>query len=237
MFVKKKVVVIAGTPQTGEVAEEISSAEDLEIRVISGEEEAINVLYRSSEAIVVESRYKEISALLYMAAFLKPEPYIFILKEIDDEFTLPENRPKIVLIETSAESANIARLVRLHLASALAEPDIRLESNVTESLIEGGAMPWTCGFQYLCDAVKLYIHNKFNPCSLQKDIYEKIAQNRSCTINQVKRGIRDTVKTIWEQSSHQYRLDYFGSVISSLNKRPTPKQFIATVAYKISREL
>ena len=238
----KKLIAVTVTTEVKEAAEALSRKEGFEMKTVPPDTEAVNIAAKLSfaDGLIIGSGYEQLKTLLYVASFIRPKPFIFILGSSESKLPDTSENGKTIIIKDQSKPEYIAQLIRLHmtcLPENIGLTDKSLESRVTERLLEGGVMPGNAGFQYLRDAICRYIRNDCQPCCIGKSIYDEIAPEGISSSGMIGRGIRDTIKKIWENSTEDYRRSYFGTSAVTMNRRPKPKEFIATFAYRISREL
>lgn len=109
---------------------------------------------------------------------------------------------------------------------------INLEALVTGLMRNAGIPPHVCGYQYLREAIMMYVNGDPAFGSITKTIYPAIALKYNITARKVERAIRNAISSAWWKggiSGNDAESEIF---INFGPKKPTNSQFISTLADK-----
>jgi two-component system, response regulator, stage 0 sporulation protein A len=127
----------------------------------------------------------------------------------------------ITLVKNETVELDVAPL-QVH---SLAE---RLDSRISELLLELKIPSNLCGYVYIREALKIVCMDFGLLQGITKNIYPAIAKKCNSLPNRVERGIRHAIEVSWYKSNHpmyRHRLE-----------KPTNSEFIAMIADKIRLE-
>ncbi len=116
------------------------------------------------------------------------------------------------------------------------EAEDEICGKISEVLSEACIIPGFFGYWFMRDAIMICVRDCKSPVQLCKQVYPEVAARNYSTESSVEHGIRKTVKSSWELSSPQFKEKYFGAFGLLGNRQPTPKEFILTLAERISRD-
>lgn len=194
----------------------------------------------NAEAIIVKAENADIRLLELTAGRMYPKPMLFITAEKGDE--LPElGDSGAVVIRLPADPENTAELISLSIEKKRFEErrssTQQLEDRITSMLMDGCITPERAGFHYLRDAIGIYIRKQGAPCNLRKELYSEISEKRHTTVNSIDRSIRTSIEKSWENSTLEFRRKYFGALGIYKIRKPSPKEFIVTLAERTIHEM
>jgi two-component system, response regulator, stage 0 sporulation protein A len=110
-------------------------------------------------------------------------------------------------------------------AAPLAE---RLDSRISELLLELKIPSNLCGYVYIREALKMVCMDFGLLQGITKNIYPAIAKKCNSFPNRVERGIRHAIEVSWYKSNHP--------LYARALEKPTNSEFIAMIADKIRLE-
>lgn len=110
------------------------------------------------------------------------------------------------------------------------------ESKVTNIMHTVGIPAKLKGYQYIREAVLLFINNGNISNKITKDIYPKVAEKFNTTPSRVERAIRHALETSWEHDKGSISNLLFGNPFMFQEKKPTNSEFIASIADKLRLE-
>lgn len=93
------------------------------------------------------------------------------------------------------------------------------------------------GYHYIIEAILMVIANQEMIQQLGKSIYTKIAKEYNTNIDAVERAIRTAIEKVTKTGNIDKIYEIFGYTINPNKGKPTNKEFIATIAYKIKSEM
>lgn len=104
------------------------------------------------------------------------------------------------------------------------------EYAVKRTLKSLGANPAFAGYTYLVEAITIAIDKPEATRHIVNDIYSGIAERHNSPIYNVERCIRYSIETSYAAAPLKVINEVFGNTVSISKRRPTNKQYIATVA-------
>lgn len=107
---------------------------------------------------------------------------------------------------------------------------------VVNTIHETGVTSNLKGYRYLVEAVRLQLSDPATYLygGITKTLYPAIAKKFCTTHTRVERAIRHAVETAYDRGDPVVWSKYFGY---SLSRKPTNKEFIATISERISMKL
>jgi len=115
--------------------------------------------------------------------------------------------------------------------------DENLQNYIAEELINGCIRPNFVSFKYLRDAILVYVKDKNGEIALKSKAYKIVSEMNNSNIIAVERGIRTIISRDWDKTTHDFRIKYFGAFGVLGNRKPTPKEFVMSIADQIKRDL
>lgn len=115
--------------------------------------------------------------------------------------------------------------------------DVRLQLEVTNTLMQLGIPAHLSGFDYLRDAIVLTMCNRNLIRSITKELYPNVAKAYSTTPSRVERAIRHAVEVGFSRGDPDIIDNYFGNSTNSSKGKASNGEFIATVAERLSLEI
>ena len=109
-------------------------------------------------------------------------------------------------------------------------------SRISDVLGEACIIPGFCGYSFMRQAIIICIRDSRKPVQLCKSVYPEIARDHCSTESSVEHSIRKAVIRCWELSSNEFKEKYFGAFGLIGGRKPTPKEFIVTLAERIERD-
>ena len=174
--------------------------------------------------------------LMRLCAGVTFRPKIFAVIKKEDCHKLTELSDQLSIIDPSNSPQMTAQMLEMYI-SEIKKIDNRLSSSISEVLLEGGVIPGNMGFQYIKEAISLYISANCAPCSLQKNIYHTIAKNNLTTLHSVDHCIRNSIEKSWYVSPEMFKLNYFGAMSRSKGWKPKPREYLLTIAERLMRDM
>ena len=116
------------------------------------------------------------------------------------------------------------------------DEDDSFESKITNIMHTVGIPARVKGYQYIREAILLFINNTGSCNKITKDIYPEIAKKFNSTPSRVERAIRHALEISWNNNKSNVSSLVFGSPIVFYDKRPTNSEFIASIADKLQLE-
>ncbi len=113
------------------------------------------------------------------------------------------------------------------------EMDRRLETDVTDMILEVGVPANIRGYQYLREAILLAIADGELLHGITKSLYPAIASKFGTTPGSVERAIRHAIEVAWSRGRMDTIEELFGYTVSNGKGRPTNAEFIAMIADRI----
>jgi two-component system response regulator (stage 0 sporulation protein A) len=116
-------------------------------------------------------------------------------------------------------------------------PEVNLETRVTNILHEIGVPAHIRGYHYMREAIMMAIHNMDVLNYITKELYPSIAKKYSTTPSRVERAIRHAIEVAWSRGKVDAIDNLFGYTINNHKGKPTNSEFIALIADRQRLEL
>lgn len=121
-------------------------------------------------------------------------------------------------------------------ASADNQPELNLESRVTDMIHEIGIPAHIKGYHYLRDAIIMAVEDMDVLNAITKVLYPTVAKKHQTTASRVERAIRHAIEVAWSRGKLDTLDDLFGYTVSNGKGKPTNSEFIALIADTIRLE-
>ena len=118
--------------------------------------------------------------------------------------------------------------------SEINEKAFDLEREVTHIIHQIGVPAHIKGYHYLISAILLTIKDSDIIDSATKRIYPSVAGKYGTTTSRVEGAIRKAMDIAWDRGDVDILNSYFGYTISINRGRPTPTEFIAMIADRLT---
>lgn len=109
-----------------------------------------------------------------------------------------------------------------------------LRAQIKELLNELGISARYKGYEYLSEAIFLYVVNP--PAYITKEIYPMVAKKYNCAITQVERTIRTAINYAWKNTDVDVWTKHFASAPNKTVKKPSNGFFISELAKYLRRK-
>lgn len=116
-------------------------------------------------------------------------------------------------------------------------PNLDLETKVTNVIHEVGVPAHIKGYQYLREAIIMTINNMEIINSITKQLYPTVAKNYNTTPSRVERAIRHAIEVAWDRGDTDVLNSFFGYTIASGKGKPTNSEFIAMIADRLRLQI
>ena len=126
---------------------------------------------------------------------------------------------------------------RLLVKKIYARKEKMVREKVTKIMIDIGIPASLKGYHYIIDAILMVIANQETILQLGKSIYTDIAKEYNTNVEAVERDIRTAIEKVTKTGNIDKIYEIFGNTINPDKGKPTNKEFIATIAYKIKLEM
>jgi two-component system response regulator (stage 0 sporulation protein A) len=158
-----------------------------------------------------------------------------------DYYLLKPQAPTSVA-ETIRDFAGSRQQVQVFSAASVAasipsEPQMDLESLVTNFIHELGVPAHIKGYQYIRSAIMMVVKNMDLLNFITKQLYPEIAKQYNTTASRVERAIRHSIEVAWSRGKPETMNDIFGYTIHTGKGKPTNSEFIAMVADRIRLQI
>ena len=241
---KQKIVIMSESSYISETAAVIAGNGGAEVISAGGglENACAETVMRKADALLFEGDVSDAELSERIFASFGVSPAVFVFAENDRILSRLKARENTLCVPLgkSADAMESARFVITNLmirtASSIETERKALSAYVTRVLMNGNIKPSYFGFRLLRDAI-VYCVEKHSSAALGKEVYQQIARNYSTTPTAVERNIRTTIERCWEVSPEDFCAGFFGSPCTAIRQRPTAKEFISTVAEKISLDM
>lgn len=196
---------------------------------------------KNAEALIIELSNHNTEILSKIAYSLNSHPDLFVIANKEDDTEWYENNENTVVIHDPVDPHNFAMMLELVLKrneeENLETRKQKIDGYVTKILLDGCITPDSMGFYYMRDAIIIYITKYGFPCSMKKTLYAEISRERGATVANIDRCIRSAILKCWEVSPHAFRLKYFGMLGVTRSRKPSPKEFVITIAERVIRDI
>ncbi|MBR2079038.1 MAG: sporulation initiation factor Spo0A C-terminal domain-containing protein [Clostridia bacterium] len=112
----------------------------------------------------------------------------------------------------------------------------RLESMVTDIMIEIGVPAHVKGYCYMRTAIILTVQHPDLIYAMTKELYPSVGKIYLTTAQRVERAIRHAIELAWDNGDMEVLARYFSYRIRKSSDKPTNSEFIATISDKIRLE-
>lgn len=116
------------------------------------------------------------------------------------------------------------------------QPELNLETRVTDMIHEIGIPAHIKGYHYLRDAIMMAIEDMDVLNAITKVLYPTVAKMHQTTASRVERAIRHAIEVAWSRGKLDTLDDLFGYTVSNGKGKPTNSEFIALIADTIRLE-
>ena len=110
------------------------------------------------------------------------------------------------------------------------QPELNLESRVTDMIHEIGIPAHIKGYHYLRDAIIMAVEDMDVLNAITKVLYPTVAKKHQTTASRVERAIRHAIEVAWSRGKLDTLDDLFGYTVSNGKGKPTNSEFIALIA-------
>lgn len=162
-------------------------------------------------------------------AFKKGANY-YILKPFNNEMVLNriKNANHVIKHEMKQYASGESAFNR--------QPEVNLESRVTDMIHEIGIPAHIKGYHYLRDAIIMAVEDMDVLNAITKVLYPTVAKMHQTTASRVERAIRHAIEVAWSRGKLDTLDDLFGYTVSNGKGKPTNSEFIALIADTIRLE-
>ena len=130
----------------------------------------------------------------------------------------------------SSESIKRPALVRK-------QPELNIETMVTNIIHEIGVPAHIKGYQYLREAIMIAVNDMDVINAITKVLYPQVAKTFSTTPSRVERAIRHAIEVAWDRGDLDTLQRFFGYTVSNTKGKPTNSEFIALIADKLQLQI
>ena len=116
------------------------------------------------------------------------------------------------------------------------QPEVNLETRVTDMIHEIGIPAHIKGYHYLRDAIIMAVEDMDVLNAITKVLYPTVAKMHQTTASRVERAIRHAIEVAWSRGKMDTLDDLFGYTVSNGKGKPTNSEFIALIADTIRLE-
>lgn len=116
------------------------------------------------------------------------------------------------------------------------QPEVNLETRVTDMIHEIGIPAHIKGYHYLRDAIIMAVEDMDVLNAITKVLYPTVAKMHQTTASRVGRAIRHAIEVAWSRGKLDTLDDLFGYTVSNGKGKPTNSEFIALIADTIRLE-
>lgn len=117
------------------------------------------------------------------------------------------------------------------------QPEINIETMVTNIIHEIGVPAHIKGYQYLREAIMIAVDDMDVINAITKVLYPQVAKAFSTTPSRVERAIRHAIEVAWDRGDLDTLQRFFGYTVSNTKGKPTNSEFIALIADKLQLQL
>lgn len=116
------------------------------------------------------------------------------------------------------------------------QPEVNLETRVTDMIHEIGIPAHIKGYHYLRDAIIMSVEDMDVLNAITKVLYPTVAKMHQTTASRVERAIRHAIEVAWSRGKLDTLDELFGYTVSNGKGKPTNSEFIALIADTIRLE-
>ena len=117
------------------------------------------------------------------------------------------------------------------------QPEVSIETMVTNIIHEIGVPAHIKGYQYLREAIIIAVGDKEVINAITKVLYPQVAKTFQTTPSRVERAIRHAIEVAWDRGDLDTLQRFFGYTVSNTKGKPTNSEFIALIADKLQLQL
>ena len=117
------------------------------------------------------------------------------------------------------------------------QPEVNIETMVTNIIHEIGVPAHIKGYQYLREAIMIAVEDMDVINAITKVLYPQVAKTFSTTPSRVERAIRHAIEVAWDRGDLDTLQRFFGYTVSNTKGKPTNSEFIALIADKLQLQL
>lgn len=110
------------------------------------------------------------------------------------------------------------------------DPQVSLETRVTDMIHEIGIPAHIKGYHYLRDAIMMAVEDMDVLNAVTKVLYPTVAKHHQTTASRVERAIRHAIEVAWSRGKLDTLDELFGYTVSNGKGKPTNSEFIALIA-------
>lgn len=144
-----------------------------------------------------------------------------------DMTALVERLDEIRMAEKNKKPAPVRR----------AQPEVNIETMVTNIIHEIGVPAHIKGYQYLREAIMIAVNDMDVINAITKVLYPQVAKTFQTTPSRVERAIRHAIEVAWDRGDLDTLQRFFGYTVSNTKGKPTNSEFIALIADKLQLQL
>lgn len=122
-------------------------------------------------------------------------------------------------------------------ALARRQPEVNIETMVTNIIHEIGVPAHIKGYQYLREAIMIAVEDMDVINAITKVLYPQVAKAFSTTPSRVERAIRHAIEVAWDRGDLDTLQRFFGYTVSNTKGKPTNSEFIALIADKLQLQI
>lgn len=162
-------------------------------------------------------------------AFKKGANY-YIMKPFNNEMVLSRIKHANHVIRHEMKPAALGE------TSINRQPEVNLETRVTDMIHEIGIPAHIKGYHYLRDAIIMAVEDMDVLNAITKVLYPTVAKMHQTTASRVERAIRHAIEVAWSRGKLDTLDELFGYTVSNGKGKPTNSEFIALIADTIRLE-
>lgn len=117
------------------------------------------------------------------------------------------------------------------------QPEVNIETMVTNIIHEIGVPAHIKGYQYLREAIMIAVNDMDVINAITKVLYPQVAKTFQTTPSRVERAIRHAIEVAWDRGDLDTLQRFFGYTVSNTKGKPTNSEFIALIADKLQLQL
>ena len=122
-------------------------------------------------------------------------------------------------------------------ALARRQPEVNIETMVTNIIHDIGVPAHIKGYQYLREAIMIAVEDMDVINAITKVLYPQVAKAFSTTPSRVERAIRHAIEVAWDRGDLDTLQRFFGYTVSNTKGKPTNSEFIALIADKLQLQI
>lgn len=162
-------------------------------------------------------------------AFKKGVSY-YIMKPFNNEVVVNRIKNTNQIIRHEMRYSSMPSL------QAAPQPEMNLETRVTDMIHEIGIPAHIKGYHYLRDAIIMAVEDMDVLNAITKVLYPTVAKMHQTTASRVERAIRHAIEVAWSRGKLDTLDELFGYTVSNGKGKPTNSEFIALIADTIRLE-